>query len=324
MQLTPFGTTMNGQDVGQITLDNGTLRISVLTYGAILQSVHMNGVDHNLTLGTQSLADYEDKMQYYGTVIGPIVNRIAGAKVEIDGLEHRLEANQDRRHSLHSGSRGLHKQVWDIADYSDHSVTLKLRLGDGVCGLPGNREFAVIYQIEDATLTMTIKAISDEQTVMNIAHHGYWNLNGHGPFEGHSMQVAADAMLPTTDEGIPTGEIAPVDGTMFDLRQETRLVPDTHHFDHNWVLSDRRQTLRDVAWLRGQSGVSMTVSTTECGLQIYDGRDTDNHGFVNKAALAIEPQSWPDAPNHRSFPSIDLGAGEPYLQVSRYTFAKED
>ncbi|WP_341366624.1 aldose epimerase family protein [Yoonia sp. BS5-3] len=321
--MTLFGKTQDGQDVHVITLRAGDIRVNVLTWGAAIQDVRIDGVDRSLTLGSDKLQDYEGTMGHHGTLIGPIANRISTARVRLDGMMFELERNQDGRIHLHSGADATHRQVWKLRDQSADRVTLTLDLADGACGLPGNRQIDVTYRVSaPATLTMEVTGTTDSKTCMNFANHSYWNLDGGDSYTGHHLQINADHYLPITDDACPTGEIAAVDGTPMDFRQGQRLGPDQPALDHNFCLSDAQCDLRDVLHLTGQSGITMRLGTTQAGLQIYDGRGARRPGRPTYEGLAIEAQDWPDAPNNPAFPSIIITPEKPYRQMTRWSFQR--
>jgi len=315
--MTHFGTTSDGRDVERITLEAGDLTVAILTLGAALHDVRLAGVDYNLTRGTEDVLAYEGEWRYHGTIIGPIANRISTAQVKIEGMMHELERNQDGRIHLHSGKDATHFQVWKVVEQSPMSVTLEVILGDGLCGLPGKRTIRATYTLTaPATLTLTLTGVSDADTMMNLAQHGYWNMDGTDNWSGHHLKIAADYYLPTDADACPTGEIEDVTGTLMDLRDRPEIKRDKHIFDHNFCTATAKQELRDVVTLTGTSGVTMTMATTEAGVQVFDGRSSPS----NYDALAIEAQGWPDAPNHRGFPSIKLKAGETYMQTTSWRF----
>ena len=329
MTRTPFGTTRDGTKVEKITLTNDNLTVSILTLGAVLQDVRLPGVAHGLTLGAETVEAYQTRMSSYGSIMGPIVNRITDATVTIAGKAYPLEANQDGKHTLHTGAQGTHKQVWNVAEITDDSLTLTLTQPHLKDGLPGNRIFTVTYQLDQAALTFTIKAETDAETLINFANHSYWNLDGAPTYAGHTLEIAAEHYLPTTPDNRPTGEVAPVQAA-YDFRQPRTLTADASRFyDHNFCLSETRQPLREVATLTGISGVTLNVATTEPGLQLYDGgtMGTDphkgHHGQPYGAyeALALETQSWPDAPTHKHFPAITVTPDNPYRSETRYSFS---
>lgn len=315
-----FGTTSRGQVVHLLTLDNGTLKIELLTLGVILRDVRLAGVDRNLTIAMQNVAEYEGPGQYFGSLVGPVANRISRSRTEIDGYDYLFSPN-DRDHLLHSGTAGIHRKVWTVVAQTSVSTKFELTLGDGVDGFPGNRVLQAEYALENDSLQLTITAKSDAATLMNIAQHSYWNLDGTPNWEGHRLAVDSARFLPE-DNGLPTGEIASVEDTEFDLRIGRNIRIGAPDLDTNFCIANQRREITNVATLTGTSGVEMAVSTTQAGLQVYDGRDSDAAGLPPYAALAIEAQGWPNSPNERRFPSIELAAKDTYRQVTRWTFSQ--
>ena len=317
------GTTSKGEDVHQITLSKGELTVTLLTLGAIVQDVRLAGVNHGLTLGSDSIADYETTMVHHGSLIGPVANRISTARVRLDGMVYELERNQDGRIHLHSGADATHRRVWHVADVTGDSATLTISMPDGLCGLPGNRTITATFSISGtSTLTLEIEAITDSTTLMNFANHSYWNLDGTGRFDGHTLRIDAATYLPTDQDVCPTGEIAEVDGTEMDFRNTRVLDFATVALDTNFCLADGNRPARDVLRLTGKTGIAMVMATTCPGVQIYDGRGAKRPGRDYYEGIAIEAQHWPDAPNHRSFPSIKVSPENPYRQTTCWTFSR--
>lgn len=320
--ISSFGKTASGAAVQRITLGAGKLVVSILTYGSILQSVRLDGVAHDLTLGSDKLADYEGPMKYHGAVIGPVANRIGGATAKLESRTLRFEANQEGRHCLHSGSTGVHARVWKLAEVTESACTLTMTLPDGEGGFSGNRRIAVRWSVEHpATLRMEITASSDAPTFLNMCNHSYWNLDGTETWAGHKLRIAADQMLEVDADCVPTGNLLPLKGTGMDMRLGRTISPGNPPMDNNWCLGRARETLRDVLWLEGVKGVGMTIATTEPGVQVYDGRRASRPGKGGHyEGLAIEPQFWPDAPSHPDFPQITLRAGETYSHLTEWRF----
>ncbi|MEJ8561354.1 aldose epimerase family protein [Yoonia sp. GPGPB17] len=318
-----FGTTQTGEDVEKVTISTDDLTVSILTFGAMVQDVRLAGVAHGLSLGSDALHDYETTMGYFGTIVGPIANRISNARVRLDGMMYELERNENNAVHLHSGADGVHRKVWQVASQTPDSVTLALTLNDGIAGLPGQRDIRVTYQVSaPAMLTKTIDGTTDTATCMNFASHIYWNLDGTETWDGHALKVAADRYLPIDDRTCPTGEIASVAGTQMDFRETSKPQIGAPALDHNFCLSDGKQALRDVLWLTGQSGVTMTLATTEAGLQIHDAATSRRPGKPCYEGIVIEPQGWPDAPNHLGFGSITVTADQPYHQTTSWRFSR--
>ncbi len=309
-----FGTTATGEAVEKITLSAGDLTVAILTWGAVLQSVRLNNIAHDLTLGSNALADYEGHLRYHGSIIAPVVNRLTNAQAPLGDNTLSFQVNVNGKHTLHSGDAGTHLKVWQLIHASQTECLLALTLPDGEGGFPGTRRITALFQASSpATLRLTITTTTDADTLLNATNHSYWNLDGTADFTGHCLQINADTYLPATDEFIPTGEIRPAVG-IFDFRTAKPVPPNTPDLDNCFCLSQSQQPLRDVLTLTGRSGTEMTVATTEPGIQIYDCRHDHYKG------LAIEAQGWPDAPNKPGFPPINLPAGETLTQITEWRF----
>lgn len=312
--MTLFGTLQDGRDVSAVTIAGHGLSVTVLTYGAILQDVRLDGIGHSLTLGSETLSDYETTMAYHGAIVGPVANRISGARAVIAGIEHMLDPNLDRRHTLHGGRRGVHNRIWDITDHGRTHVELTTHLMDGEAGFPANRTLTAVFEIsEGPKLTLSITTQTDAPTLANATNHSYWCLDGSGQMDGHDLHIHADHYLPTNADNFPTGEIADVQNTPFDFREITPLKLGETRFDNTYCLSEQRRPLTECLVLRS-TDVTLTVSTTETGIHIYDN-------CPHYAALAIEAQAWPDAPHHTHFPSIEVTSDAPAVQVTQWKFA---
>ena len=320
-QLQQFGITTAGLPVDRIMLTTPDMTASLLTYGCALQSLRLAGVAHDLTLGSDSVADYEGPMRYHGTLVGPVANRLTKAQATIDGHLVQFPANEATGNLLHGGAGGIQTRIWTVADVTTTSVTLTLDLPHGDGGFPGNRHISATFTLTGTTLRMDITATTDAPTLMNIANHSYWNLNGTPTWAGHRLQIAADSFLPVTPDTLPSGHIQPVKDTPLDFRQPHQITPGAPAMDTNFCLSDSPAALRDVLWLCGHS-LSMTLATTEPGVQVYDGLQGIRPGHAPYEGLAIEAQSWPDAPNHMGFPSIALAPGHTYHQTTTWRFGR--
>ena len=311
--MTAFGSLPNGHDIDALNISGHGLTVTVLTYGAILQNVRLDGIDHSLTVGSNRMQDYLDGMAHHGAIVGPVANRITGARAVVDGIEHMLDPNLDRKHTLHGGRRGTHNRIWKVADHGDTHLELFTNLMDGESGFPANRTMHARFEITTGpALTLTITTTTDAPTLVNATNHSYWCLDGSGQMGDHELQILADQYLPVDCAAFPTGEIATVKGTPFDFRDMTPLKLGNTHLDNTYCLSDGRGPLTDCLILRTKA-VTMTVATTEAGIHIYDNAP-------DYAGLAIEAQSWPDAPHHSHFPSILATPDMPTVQVTQWKF----
>lgn len=320
---TAFGQTPDGHPVHRFAIGAGDLTVHILTIGAALQSVRLAGVDRNLTLGSDILADYLGEMRYHGTLIAPVVNRLRDGRAALpgDGGQIQTPRNQDGQHTLHSGPGGTQLKIWQLVAHGGDFVVLALDLPDGEAGFPGNRQVRARYQVmPDARLRLEVTARTDAPTIWNAANHSYWNLDGGADYAGHSLQVTADRYLPADQHSLPTGAVQPVAGTSFDFRQPRPIAPGAPLLDNCLCLADAPRALTPVLCLTGRSGIRMQVATTEPGVQLYDGRDARRPGHGTGEGLAIECQIWPDAPNHARFPSIALMPGQDRVQVTEWQF----
>ena len=337
-ELEIFGKVEGGSDEGQsvyrVQLSGGGLTANILTWGAVLQDLRLANHEPPLVLGFQDFASYRDHSPYCGETVGRFANRIGDAAFEIDGAKYQTDPNFLNKHTLHGGSICTGKRNWQIADLGTSHVYLTLNDPDGFMGFPGEcRLTCNITLKENGVLHIAYSARTSKPTPVGLAHHSYFTLDGLGDCRNHLLEIDADHYLPVTDEMIPTGEIKPVDGTAFDFRSAKPIEQDLGHakiYDHNFCLSDGRRGLRDVCRVYSpQSGVSLTVATTEPGLQFYDGNklDTSVPGLTGNpygayAGMCLETQNWPDAPNQPGFPNSILRPEEELRQVTEYRFVK--
>ena len=315
-----FGTASTGDEVERIILTSDALKVSILTWGAAIQDVRLAGVDRPLTLGSDRLADYEGQMRHHGTIIGPVVNRISTGRVTIDGMTYELERNFRGRIHLHSGKLAIHRRNWKILSATETEAVLALELEDGECGLPGRRRITARYTVDGPCLALQIEGETDAPTLMSIANHSYWNLDGSQDYGGHRLWIDADRYLPSTEDFYPTGEIAEVADTVMDFRRTREIAPGAPQFDNCFCLSDAPSGLRPVLRLTGARGVEMTVATNQPGIHVYDGREAIRPGRGPFEGLAIEAEFWPDAPTNPHFPSIRLDPEHRYRQETTWTF----
>lgn len=329
MTIRRFGVTRQGAEVEAIRLAAGEMSATILTLGATLQDLRLAGTPWPLTLGSDSVAAYEGPCRWFGSLVGPVANRIGGAQAEIAGRTCRFEANEGVSTTLHSGASGTDLQVWKIAEVTADSCTLRLDLPDGLGGFPGNRALSASFRLAPpGRLSLELTATTDAPTLMNLANHSYWNLDGGATTEGHRLTVAADRYLAADAQGLPFPP-APVAGTRFDFRGGRDLSA-AEPLDNNFCLAEGPGEVTLAAILRGARGVEMRLLTDAPGLQVYDGAGIDTGHFPGltgapygpRAGAALEPQFWPDAPGRARFPSILLRPGTHWRQRSEWQFVR--
>jgi aldose 1-epimerase len=350
----PFGTTPDGDPVDLITLSGaGGLELDVSTYGGIvtrLLAPDRDGQLADVVLGHDTLEPYLAGTPYFGAIVGRYGNRIAGGCFALDGMEYTLAVN-DGMHHLHGGERGFDKVVWDaetrsngVAGGPEAGVVFSFVSPDGDEGYPGALSVRVTYALtSDAALRIDYEARTDAPTVVNLTHHGYWNLAGHGMGDvlEHELSIAASRFTPVDETLIPTGELRSVEGTPLDFRSPTAVGSriEAHDeqlgfgggYDHNFVLDGWKgeEAPKPAAVLRDPaSGRTMEVLTTEPGLQFFSGnfpdwRTVGKGGAVygHRTGLCLETQHFPDSPNQPAFPSTVLRPGETYRSTTVYRFS---
>jgi len=347
---TPFGSLANGQAVDLITLSNSRgVKLRLMTLGASVQAIIVPDRDGKLadvTLGYDELKSYEIHPQYFGATVGRFANRVANGQFELDGKRYQLPIN-DAPNSLHGGSKGFDKVVWnaEVNPGNVSSVTFRYQSPDGDQGYPGMLAATAIYSLsEDNVVTVEYRATADRPTIVSLSNHTYFNLAGEASSEGVMRQLLtlpAAEYTPVDATLIPTGEFRPVSGTVFDFRQPKAIGRDLRDgrdeqirfgkgFDHNWVISRTASAdVRLVAKVEDPvSGRGLQILSNQPGIQFYSGNLLDGtvigksgHAYRQGDAFALEPQLFPDTPNQPKFGSARLQPGQPYLNKIVYRFS---
>lgn len=344
-----FGRTADGRAVEEYRLRNvAGVEVRFITFGGIITSVRApdrQGRFANVALGFESLAEYEGEHPYFGAITGRYANRIGGGEFSLYGETYQLFKN-DGGNSLHGGEFGFDKRIWAAREV-DGVVELSYRSPDGEEGFPGNLDVTVRYSLdEDNGLRIDYAAETDAPTVVNLTNHSYFNLQGEG--EGtiydHVLTLNADQFTPTDAGQIPTGEIAPVDGTPFDFRRAKTIgsgqrsadaqIVAAKGYDHNFVLNRdglaEGELVPAARVYEPRSGRVMEVWTTEPGLQFYAGNFLDatlvgasGRLYRQSDGFALETQHFPDSPNKPGFPSTVLRPGERFESTTVYRFSTD-
>ncbi len=339
---TPYGN-IAGAPVELFEIaDSRGYRARLISYGARLTEFHVpySGGTADVVLGLDSLEGYIESWACMGATCGRYANRIGHGELIIDGERHQLPLNW-REHHLHGGPGGFDRQIWraEIPKHED-AVAFSLTSPDGDQGYPGEVEAQVVYRLEDHGLAIAMEARTSRPTAINLVHHSYWNLAGHGSgsIADHQLMIHAERYTPFDGDLLPTGEPAKVAGTPFDLTRPRLLsecfaalarLGQTDGYDNNWCLDGGRGSLRPVASLmHPPSGRRMIVSSTEPGLQVFTcgsfaqhtpGKNGSTYG--PEAGAALETQAWPDTPHHPEFPTAMLRPGETYRHEMKFAFS---
>ena len=326
---TYFGTT-GGAEVYLYTLTNELgYEVSITTYGCAittLKAPDRDGVFGDIVLGYETLDDYVRNPRYVGaSCIGRHANRIAEGRFALNGVEYQLGRNNGPNH-LHGGFNGFDKRVWSATE-DGNGLRLSYLSKDGEESYPGNLEAFVDYGLTGNELSIEYRASTDRDTIVNLTNHSYFNLAAAGTILDHELTLHADSFTPVDGDLIPTGEIKSVTGTPMDFRN-SRPIGSEVEYDHNFVLNNWDGTLRPAARLyEPTTGRVVEILTTQPGIQFYSGKFLDGSligkkgiAYEKYTGLCLEPQHFPDAPNHSNFPSTILRPGEKYNQTTIIRF----
>ena len=339
----PFGVTKDGEEVRELTLDNGVLSARIITFGGTLLSLTVPGKDGpvDVVLGYDTLAEYETNGGFFGSLVGRYANRIAGGRFALNGREYTLARNDGPNH-LHGGEVGYSHRVWTVEEAAADKAVLTLDSPDGEEGYPGHLQAKVTYALEGDTLSIRYEAVSDQDTPCNLTNHSYFTLDGQGSGSAleHTIQLYASQYTPTDETSIPLGRAEPVEGTPMDLRQPTPIGAHIGEpfqqliwgkgYDHNFVVDGQPGAMRPAAMARSRAtGVVMEVETDSPGLQFYTAnfveegrRGKEGAVYSFRHGFCLETQHFPDTPNQPAFPSATLRAGAKYDQTTRFRFTR--
>lgn len=348
IRVSDYGNLPDGRPVSEFTLVNSQgMTMKVINYGGIVTTLtapDRNGKFEDVVLGYDSLAQYVEDNPYFGCLVGRYGNRIANGKFLLEGKTYSLAQNNDANH-LHGGNKGFDKVFWNIEEFaSPEGPALRLTYlsPDMEEGYPGNLNVEVIYILTDKNeWKIRYRATSDKKTVVNLTQHTYFNLSGNTKTDilQHELYLNADRFIPVNKDLIPTGEILPVAGTPLDFKTPRVIGAriDKDHpqlafgrgYDHCWVLQNDGDSLTLAATLHDPStGRVMSTYTTEPGIQFYSGNFLDgsirgkfNTVYQKRYGLCLETEHFPDSPNQKNFPSVELKPGEVYHTETVYAFS---
>ncbi|MBQ8868290.1 MAG: galactose mutarotase [Oscillospiraceae bacterium] len=320
----PYGTAY-GAEITKYTLENKNgFAVSVINYGATVTNIIFDGRD--LVLGYDNLEAYKSYKGFLGATVGRYANRICGGRVKIGENEFLLTQNNGENH-IHGGYVGFDKQNWTVTAATagdEPSISLNHIFEDMEEGYPGELDVTVTFTVTaQNSLKIEYKAISTEDTVINLTNHSYFNLSGGNIFETE-LCMKAPFYTPVDEKLIPTGEIASVKGTEFDFLKPRKIERD---YDNNFCLEGEADEIKISAYSR-ESDIEMLVKTSEPAVQLYTGaflNSPEGKGGVpniKNAGFCLETQHYPDSPNHENFPSTLLKKGESFYSFTEYIFRK--
>ena len=352
----PFGTTHEGTPVQIYTLRNANgCEARITNYGGIIVSLKVpdrHGKLDDVVLGFDRLEDYLSpeylkKCPFFGAMIGRYGNRIAKGTFSLDGREYHVPPN-DGANALHGGAHGFDKRVWEAHEQTTPqgpALAMRYVSPDGEEGFPGTLTANIVYSLaDDNELRLEIEATTDKDTVINLTQHSYFNLRGagRGDILGHEVTIKGGEFVPINTESLPVDGLRSVAGTPFDFRQSTAIGARIHAddeqlhngmgYDHCYVLDgyvpDATSPRVFARIAEPTTGRVLEIASTQPGVQFYTGNQLDGTikgkggiAYEKNGAFCLEPQHYPDSPNHPQFPSVVLRPGETYRHVITYRFS---
>ena len=337
-----FGSTSKKEEAVLYTLTNENgMSASITNYGAALVKLNVpdkEGKLRDVVLGYDDVTGYEKGGGSFGAPVGRNANRIGGAVITIQDKTYELEKN-DNGNNLHSGTNYYNKRIWNVGEKTDSKIEFVLHSPDGDQGYPGTLDMHVTYELtEDNELRLIYDAVPDQDTIINMTNHSYFNLDGHdsGNVLKELVTLDADYFTRADAQSIPTGELVDVTGTPMNFRMPRALgeAIDADYeavrlgkgYDHNWVLKNNGKFDKVAQAVSEKSGIVMEVWTDLPGMQMYTANFLDNEHGKNGAvygirdAVCFETQYFPDAVHHENFASPICKKGMPYHTVTSYKF----
>jgi aldose 1-epimerase len=343
----PYGKTSEDGDVDLYTLTNaGGASVSISTFGGTVVSLRVpdrKGTLGDVVLGFPEFRDYEKNSPYFGCLIGRFGNRIAKGRFRLDDRDYQLATNNNGQ-SLHGGWRGFDKVIWSAVPKmtsSGPSLVLSRTSPDGEEGYPGTLKVKATYTLTDRNeLKLVYRAVTDKATIVNLTQHNYFNLagEGSGTILDHKVTLKASRFTPVDRHLIPSGVLQSVKGTPFDFRKPHLIgeridQPDPQleyagGYDHNWVADKAPGRIGLLATVEDpKSGRVLKVLSDQPGVQFYTGNFLDGtlvghsgRPYSKRGGFCLEPQHFPDSPNHPDFPSVVLRPGQVYKNTIIYRF----
>jgi aldose 1-epimerase len=343
----PSGVLIDRRSIDVYTLRNTSgIEVRIMNFGGVILSLRVpdrNGKFDDIVLGFNSIEKYLPPDPYFGCIVGRYANRICHGKFLLDNKEYHLTVNNKENH-LHGGTKGFSKVLWNgeiISGEEGEALKLTYKSLDGEEGYPGNLDASVIYKLtDDNDLRIDYLAVTDKPTIINLSNHSYFNLKGegNGTVLDHMLEINAQRFTPVDSGMIPTGDVRDVKNTPMDFTKPIAIGSQINQkdeqlafglgYDHNWVLDTNGNLSTLAACVKEPtSGRVMEIFTTQPGMQFYSGnflhgnvKGKTGKAYEYRSAIVLEPQHFPDSPNHSQFPSTVLRPGEAFKQSVIYRF----
>ena len=292
-------------------LNDGDMRVSLLSYGAITQGWWYKGTP--MILGYENPQDYVTDKNYLGAIVGRVANRIGEARFDMENVRYELDANEGRN-SLHGGRAGLSHQNWALEQITANEAILRLTSPEGASGFPGEVRIEVRVRLDYPRLIYSISAQPDRPTPVSIAQHNYYCLGSATGISGHSLRLASRCYLEVNNQGIPSGKFEDARESSMDFSAPKAISAALTDLDNYFVFDRARENELPVADLTAPTGLKLSVWSDQVGAQIYSGAHL-TEPFSKSTGVCIEPSGYPNAPNIPEFPSIICAPEAPYEQT---------
>lgn len=332
----PFFTTTDGRTATLYTLQSGSFSASICDWGATLVSMQIpsaGGDAVDVLLGHENPYEYEQNRGHFGATVGRFANRIVQGTFSLDGIAYALDINEGEHH-LHGGFNGFSARLWTAVAGTDEErafIQLETRSPDGESGYPGNVAVSARFTLSPTgDLRVVYKGTSDKATPLSITSHPYFNLQGRGNVLGHVLRLRSDTVLPVGAGRIPSGPPVFVSGTVLDFSVDSivgDVVARTGGVDACYPVLEPGDLSTPAAVLRDPgSGRSLELYTDMPAIQLYTGNSLGGrHGkggtvYENWSGLCLEPEYFPDSPNHPDYPDCVLRPGNTYRHELRFVF----
>ncbi|WP_112182310.1 aldose epimerase family protein [Paraliobacillus zengyii] len=345
MQVNVENLEIAGHSWKEFTLSNKQgMEVSCLNYGGIITKImtpNKNNEFENVILSYADYEDYLDNPNFFGALIGRVAGRIEASSFQLDGKTYNLPSNEGKHH-LHGGAAGFHKVLWQAAPFEESDavgVTLTHRSQDGDGGYPGNLVMKVTYTLtNENAFNITYEAVVDQKTILTTTNHSYFNLSGNLKTDilQHDVKMEASQFVELDHELIPTGNILPVEGTVFDFQHGHKIIDGIHSvdqqnlvasngYDHYFLFDHNKK--ENVVVTEQTSGRKLTVQTDQPGIVMYTSNGLDDTIKLREGKSAkylgvcLETQSTPASLEHEGFPSILLEKDAPYKTTTNFIFS---
>lgn len=329
-----FGVMPDKEEIYSFDLVNKNgMKVQIINYGATVTSIQIpvNGKLIDVVLGFDNLEAYLESYNlpsapYFGTTVGRYAGRIHKGSFELNDIDYKLDENNNGN-TLHGGDMGFGRKIWNVASVvsgENPSITFSLLSEHLDEGFPGEMTVYLTYTLtEENELKLEYKATSTEDTVINLTHHSYFNLDGHdGNVLEQQMFIKSAKMLETNPDNIPTGNFTDLTDHDFDFRTPKKCP---FPIDNSFVVNSKTEIIAQLISLR--NNLRMNVYTDQPSVHIYVGgncfgrlKGKENTDYNAQSGICFETQNFPDAPNHNHFPNAVLKKGEEYTQKTLYKF----